>query len=142
MFFKQNSLKDKIPRLYILDITMPSGMKCVKIGVSSGSNSVDRMMQVNRDIFNKYRCTAMIRIHKDKALDSREEAFRLESMLHRFFKDYRYTPAKAFDGSTELFCIDVRAAKDALDFTLDGNNLDEYTYEPLDYEEDLDSLPF
>jgi hypothetical protein len=121
---------------------MPSGMKCVKIGVRSGSNSVDRMMQVNRDIFNKYRCTAMIRIQRDKALDYKKEAFRIESMLHRFFKDYRYTPKKVFDGSTELFCIEVQAAKDALDFALEGNNLDEYSYEPKEYEEDEDNLNF
>jgi hypothetical protein len=121
---------------------MPSGMKCIKIGVSSGSNSVERMMQINRGIFNKYRCTAMIRIQRDRPLDSRKEAFRLESMLHRFFKDYRYTHKETFDGSTELFSVYIQAAKDALDFALDGNNLDEYNYDPLDYEEDEDHLPF
>lgn len=130
----------KLDRLYILSIRFESDMEVIKIGKSSGKSSLDRMLQIQRDYFKKYRCTFICRIVRDREC---EDVYKKESMLHRFFQDYRYYPKVPFDGSTELFCISLDAAKEAYEAALDGENLDLFVYDPLVYEEDQkDKLPF
>ena len=128
-------------RVYLLDITFASGMKCVKIGKSSGKDSLDRMLQIQRDYYNKYRTTFLCNIKRDRPVD---DAFRIESELHKFFQDYKYTPKIPFDGSTELFVIEVQAATEALEYILENgvDSLIGYVYDPKVYEEEVDELPF
>ena len=128
-------------RVYLLDITFASGMKCVKIGKSSGKDSLDRMLQIQRDYYNKYRVTFICNIKRDRAVD---DAFRIESELHKFFQDYRYTAKIPFDGSTELFVINIEAAVEAYEYILENGvgSLEGYEYNPEVYKEEVDELPF
>ena len=126
-------------RLYLFNIEMPSGMKCVKIGVASHESSLDRMMTVNRSIFQKYRCTAKIGIARDREVPA-DKCFKYETILHHFFKDYQYTPPVKFDGSTELFAIPIEDAKQALEAVIEGEEPD-FTYVLPNKEESVD-LPF
>jgi len=137
--FHSNS---SIDRLYLLLIEMPSGMKVVKIGKASGSSSLDRMMQINRDIFNKYRCTAKIQIKRDRPID--KDVFKYEAELHKFFKDYKYNPKVAFDGSSECFVIYEEAAVSVYEHIIEHGlgSLDDFYYEPLDYVKPQDNLSF
>jgi len=128
-----------LDRLYIFSIRFESGMEVVKIGKSSGKSSLDRMLQIQRDYFNKYRCTFICRIVRDRECD---DVFSKESMLHRFFKEYQYKPHTAFDGSTELFVIGLDEAKMAYKAVLDGENLDEYEYDPEIFKAEVDNLLF
>ena len=143
MFFKRDEgLCEQVERLYLLDITFESGMKVVKIGKSSGKHSIDRMLQIQRDYFKKYRTTFLCRIKRDREV--KKDVFKIEAELHRFFNDFRYTAKIPFDGSTELFAISVEGAIAAYEFVLEGKDLSEYEYDPTVYEskEDVDELPF
>lgn len=135
------SSEPKQDRVYLLDITFASGMKCIKIGKSSGKSSLDRMLQIQRDYYNKYRVTFICNIKRDRPVD---DAFKVETALHKFFQDYKYTPKIAFDGSTELFCIYPEAAVEALEHILENGvgSLLGYEYNPEVYREEVDELPF
>lgn len=128
-------------RVYLLDITFASGMKCIKIGKSSGKSSLDRMLQIQRDYYNKYRVTFICNIKRDRPVD---DAFKVETALHKFFQDYKYTPKIAFDGSTELFVISIEAAVEAYEYILENgvDSLKDYEYDPEVYREEVDELPF
>lgn len=128
-------------RVYLLDITFASGMKCIKVGKSSGRSSLDRMLQIQRDYYNKYRVTFICNIKRDRPVD---DAFKIESELHKFFQDYKYTPKVPFDGSTELFAIYPEAAVEALEYILENGvgSLLEYEYRPEVYKEEVDELQF
>ena len=135
------SSEPKQDRVYLLDITFASGMKVVKIGKSSGKDSLDRMLQIQRDYYNKYRVTFICNIKRDRAV---EDAFQVETALHKFFQDYKYTPKIAFDGSTELFNIHLEAAVEVYEHILENGvgSLEEYEYNPEVYKEEVDLLPF
>lgn len=143
-YARTNGLDEpKQKRVYILAIRFENGMECIKIGVSSGPSSLDRMLQIQRDYFNKNRTTFLCRIIRDRPTDN---AYKIESTLHRFFKEYQYTPQTRFDGSTELFVCYKQAAIESLEYLLDNgiDALDEYEYDPEVYRdnEPLDCLPF
>jgi len=114
-------------RLYLFDITLASGLKVVKIGVASGGSSLDRMMQVNRDYFQKYRTTFAAGIKRDREVPQ-DQVFKMEAILHRFFKNYQYQAKKKFDGCTELFVVPLQDAVDAMELVLSGEEPD-FTYE-------------
>lgn len=136
-----HTVEPKQDRVYLLDITFASGMKVVKIGKSSGKSSLDRMLQIQRDYYNKYRVTFICNIKRDRAV---EDAFKVETALHKFFQDYKYTAKIPFDGSTELFCISIEAATEAYEYILENGvgSLEEYEYNPEVYKEEVDELPF
>lgn len=136
-----NGTSSNLDRLYLLDITFASGMKCVKIGKSSGKSSLDRMLQIQRDYYNKYRTTFICSIKRDRPVDN---VFSLETALHRFFSEYQYRPKIPFDGSTELFAIPIEAAVDAYEYLLENgvDSLNEYEYNPDNYKEEEVELPF
>lgn len=116
----------KKQRLYILDIELPSGMRVTKIGKASGASSKERMLQINGSIFDKFRCTAKISIKRDREIDA-DKVFKYETLLHRFFSDYKYESAHKWDGCTEAFCVPIEDAKAAYDLIIEGNEPD-FTY--------------
>jgi len=126
-------------RLYLFDITLKSGLKVVKIGVASHNSSVDRMFQVNRDYFMKYRESFRCTIKRDREVPA-DKCFQMETILHKFFKDYQYTPKVRFDGSTELFCIPLSDAVQAYEAVIEGL-VPEHTYIMPDQSE-KDGLTF
>jgi len=91
-------------RLYLMHITMPSGVVLHKFGVASGSSSKDRLLQICGSIFDKFRQTPMIKLIRDREVPA-EEVFKLESTLHKFFSSYRYDSPHKFDGVTECFVL-------------------------------------
>jgi len=110
--------KPQVDRLYLFEIQFKSGLHAVKFGKSSGKDSVDRMLQIQRDYFMKYRWTFLCHIKRDRVVE--EDVFKYESELHEFFKDYQFVPEKPFDGSTELFLIDYDAAVDVYEYLLEN----------------------
>ena len=115
-------------------------MKAVKIGVASGESSVDRMFQVNRDYFMKYRTCFSCKISRDRVVPA-DECFKMESILHKFFSNYNYTPKIKFDGSTELFTIPIEDAIQAYELVIEGVEPD-FVYQMPSTKEAEDSLPF
>lgn len=140
--FKIHTKKPDQERLYIFHIKFDSGMEVVKIGKSSGDNSVDRMLQIQRDYFMRNRCTFICKIKRDRVVP--ENVFQYETVLHHFFKDYQYTPKSSFDGSSELFAIPLDAAVDVYEYLLENglDSLDGMEFDPSNYYEEEDQLPF
>ena len=71
-----------------------------KVGVASGKSSVDRLMQVQRSFFMAHRYTFFCNIIRDRSCD---DAFAVETRLHKLFKGENFYHGKKFDGSTEFF---------------------------------------
>jgi hypothetical protein len=129
-------------RLYLLWIQLKSGLKVVKFGKSSGSSSVDRMMQIQRDYFMKNRWTFICNLKRDRAVDN---VFQYEHELHEFFKEYQFKPKIPFDGSTEIFIVNWDAAVDVYEYLLENGlgSLEGIEFNPDAYiEEDLGEIPF
>lgn len=98
-------------------------MPVFKIGKSSGENSVARLQQITKDHYNTYRYFPQCGIKRDRQVDN---AFELEAMLHRAFRDCRYIPVSPFDGCTEMFVIPEDVAVKSFELALEGTNFDEY----------------
>lgn len=139
-FLNVGSAPEKKQRLYIMEITLPTGMRVTKIGKASGSSSKERMLQINSSIFDKYRCTAMISIKRDRSVPA-DKVFEMESVLHRFFKDYKYKSKKAFSGVTECFVVPLEDVVQAYELVIEGTYPD-FTYELVTAEDNEYGLPF
>ena len=135
-FLKVGKAPSAKQRLYLLEITMPSGMKCVKIGKASGGSSVNRMMEICLDIYQKFRTTPMIKIKRDREVPA-DKVFKYEAMLHRYFKEYQYVPTTKFSGSTELFAIPVDDAVQAFEAAIEGLEPEDAYILPPDEVEEL-----
>lgn len=127
MFLKVGGPGPKqVQRLYLLEITLPSGLVICKIGKASGPSSVTRMMQIVESIYNKFRKTPMIYIKRDREVPD-DMVFKYESELHRFFKNYKYETTHKWSGCTEAFCIPLEDAIMAYEAVIEGN-VPEHTY--------------
>lgn len=137
-FLKVGKAVQQKQRLYLLEITMPSGLVVCKIGKASGPSSVARMMQIVESIYNTFRKTPMIYKKRDAEVDA-DKVFQFESCLHRFFKNYRYETKHKWSGCTEAFVIPLADATMAFDAVIGGQTPD-HVYEMPKIEED--KLPF
>jgi len=135
-FLKVGSTPKIKTRLYVMEITMPTGITVVKIGKSSGHSSKERMLQICGSIFDKYRKTPMIKICRDREVDS-GVVFKYETILHQFFKNYQYTNGFKVDGGTEMFVIDTQDAIDSYDLVIQGIVPDKCYVRPPEEEEDI-----
>lgn len=129
----------KKQRLYIMDIELPSGMKVVKIGKASGNSAKERMLQINGSIFDKFRYTAKIGIKRDREVPS-DKVFKYETILHRFFSNYKYDTKHKFDGSNECYVVPIADVVQAYELVIEGVEPD-FTYTMPEIEEE-DTLPF
>lgn len=83
-----------------------------KIGKSSGKSSIDRLLQVQRDHFMKYRYMFFASIKRDKPC---ENAFEIETKLHQQFKGMKYYFDKKHDGFGEWFMCEEHELLKAYD---------------------------
>ena len=125
-FLKVGKEPVKKQRLYLMEITLPSGMVVVKIGKASGENSTSRMMQIVESVYQKFRKTPMIYIKRDREVPA-DMVFKWEAQLHRFFSDYQYNTNHRFSGSTECFSIPLADAVMAYEAVIDGM-VPDFTY--------------
>lgn len=125
-------------RLYLMEITLPSGMVVCKVGKASGPSSTSRMMQLVESIYNKFRRTPMVYIKRDKEITD-GKVFELETRLHQFFSEYRYESKQKFDGVTECFVVPLSDAVIAFDLVTDGE-VPDFKYKLPSKDED--ALPF
>jgi hypothetical protein len=138
MFLKVGETPKNTSRLYMMEITMPLGIHLIKFGKSSGKSSKARVLQICSDIFDKYRTTPMIHLKRDRHIED-DKVFEYETTLHNFFKNYRYTFGKKWDGHTECYVIPLEDALQAYEAVIEGNKPD-FTYELIEHEED--KVPF
>ncbi len=91
-------------RVYIMKFKMHEQNTWVyKIGKSSGKNSVDRMLQIARSFFMKYRYIPLMTLKRDREAP---DAFTIETRLHQEFQEFKYYHDKPIDGKEEFFLLD------------------------------------
>ncbi len=88
-------------RVYIIKAKMHDTDTWIyKCGKSSGKSSVDRMLQLAKSFFTKYRYIPLMTVKRDRPAPN---AFEIETTLHRRFKEFSYYHDKNVDGATEWF---------------------------------------
>ena len=89
-------------RVYILKARFDNAYDgyIYKVGKSSGRSSVDRLMQIQRSFFMSHRYTFFCSIIRDREC---QDAFTVETRLHKLFKGDNFYHGKKFEGSTEFF---------------------------------------
>jgi len=117
---------NKKQRLYLMEITLPSGMVVLKCGKASGSSSKERMLQICSSIYDKFRRTPMIKIQRDREVPA-DKVFEFESTVHKFFCDYQYKHATKWDGITECFVVPLDDMVAAYEAVIEGM-VPEHTY--------------
>lgn len=128
-------------RLYIMEIVLPSGMPVVKIGKASGPSSKERMLQICSSIYDMFRTTPSMKIKRDREVPE-DKVFKYETILHRFFKDYRYETKHKWSGNTECFVVPIADVVQAYEAVIAGNEPDFVYALPLIDPDDPWQLPF
>lgn len=128
----------KKQRLYLMEITLPSGMVVMKCGKSSGPSSKERMLQICSSIYDKFRRTPMIKIQRDREVPA-DKVFEYETTVHRFFCNYQYDSKTKWDGITECFVVPLDDMVATYEAVLDGQ-VPDFIYELPEIIEDR--LPF
>lgn len=136
-FLKVGVSTVKDSRLYVMEITIPTGDIYYKFGKSSGLSSKERMLQICGSVFDKYRQTPAIKIIRDRKVGA-DVVFRYENTLHKFFSFYQFSDRlhTPFSGSSECFKIDKDVAIQAYDAVMEGLVPD------FVYHKEEDQIPF
>ncbi|MCP4487718.1 MAG: hypothetical protein GY820_10440 [Gammaproteobacteria bacterium] len=87
-------------RIYVLRMDLPDGTSVHKIGMVNTPRSTDRMMELIRSWFVKYRFIPYTELRLD--LDT-PYPVELESHIHRILDHKRFTPNEKVEGRTEMF---------------------------------------
>lgn len=113
------NLEEDFGLLYLVQFDL-DGKELVKIGVTSRSIE-ERVSEILVSIFKKYREFPYCR---PKRFRKTSDAYEKEALLHEYFRDYNYQPAKKFSGSTEFFDIPLDQVVEAYETLLNGEELD------------------
>ena len=100
---KKSSVDKDANLVYILKVQLATGQVLYKIGVSKEKRHMDRMMEVLKDFFIKYRYVPFTSMKRFRVFP---DAYEVERIMHQQYKEYRYTFDKKFCGSTEFFTIE------------------------------------
>jgi len=103
----------KYGRLYVLKFTLDDGTVLHKVGMCNSDRSTDRMMEILRDFFVKYRYVPRCEMRRDKKTIV---PLLLEKHMHSLLDEWSYRFDEKFNGSTEFFSdIDESVLLDYLD---------------------------
>ena len=95
-FFKT---KD-IGRVYVIKMVLPGGEVVHKIGMCNSNRSVDRMMEILRSWFMRFRFLPYSELRLDMETGRPLE---IEEHIHKVLYHKRYTPRYKVEGGTEMF---------------------------------------
>ena len=113
---KQSLVKDSSKGiLYLLELHLEDKV-LVKVGITHRKIE-DRVLEILLAIHTKYRYYPHCKQLRFKTV---EDPLAKEQLLHKYLDEYSYTTEHKWGGSTELFLVDVAAAKEAYDKLLDG----------------------
>jgi len=99
-------------RLYVIKMILKDGTEVHKVGMTNSDRSTDRMMEILRSFFMKYRYVPYTELRRDKKV---RIPYIVETYMHNLLEEYSYTFDKKFDGSSEYFSIDEEAFLEYLD---------------------------
>ena len=84
--------------IYIYRLTLEDGTIVHKVGVSSHTNMIVRLLEIVRSFFEVYRYVPECRCKKYRLV---KDAYKVEKMIHKELD--RYIFEKPFSGHTEIF---------------------------------------
>ena len=90
----------EIGRVYVIKIVLPDDTVVHKIGMTKSNRATDRMMEILRSWFVKYRFMPYAELRLDMECSYPAE---LESHIHKVLAFNRFEPDQKVDGGTEMF---------------------------------------
>lgn len=96
MFFSRR----EVGKIYVIRMQLPDGVIVHKIGMCNSDRSVDRMMELIRSWFMKYRYAPYTELRLDMNTNYPKE---LERHIHKILKHKQFIPHMKVDGGTEMF---------------------------------------
>ncbi len=87
-------------RLYVIRLVLEDGEIIHKIGLCFSPRSTDRMMEILRSWFTKYRYVPHARLRLDKETGVPRL---LEKHIHEILDEWNWIPDKDVEGKTEMF---------------------------------------
>ncbi len=100
MFFKRIVEPPSTGRLYIIRLVLDDQDIIHKIGMTHSPRSADRMMEILRSWFMKYRYIPNARLKLDFETGV---PLLFEQHMHDVLKDWKWVPDKKVDGAQEMF---------------------------------------
>jgi len=95
--------RQDIGRVYVIKMTLPDGVIVHKIGMCNSNRSTDRMMEILRSWFTKFRFVPYTELRLDMETGRPLE---LEQHIHKILQHKQFIPNEKVQGSTEMF-IDI-----------------------------------
>ena len=96
VFFKRRD----VGRIYIIKMVLPDGCIVHKIGMTHSNRATDRMMEILRSWFTRYRFVPYSELRLDMECNYPGD---LEKHIHRILKSKRFEPDEKVEGGTEMF---------------------------------------
>lgn len=92
--------RQDIGRVYVIKMVLPDGTIVHKIGMCSSNRSTDRMMEILRSWFTKYRFVPYSELKLDMETGRPLE---IEQHMHKMLAHKQYVPGEKVSGGTEMF---------------------------------------
>jgi len=92
--------KPDFGRVYIFRITLSCGKTIWKLGMTHSDRATDRMFEVLRSFFQVHRYSPKCELKRDKKVLVPRL---VEKHMHSLLDEWKYTPNRPSDGSTEFF---------------------------------------
>jgi hypothetical protein len=95
--------RQEIGRIYVIKMVLPGNQVIHKIGITNSNRATDRMMEILRSWFSKYRFVPYSELKLDMECGHPRL---LESHIHKILERKQFIPNETVSGGTEMF-IDI-----------------------------------
>lgn len=92
--------RQDIGRIYVIKMVLPDETIVHKIGITKSDRVVDRMVEVLRSWFTKYRFVPYTELRLNQECPDPQK---LEKHMHAILESNRFIPDHKVDGGTEMF---------------------------------------
>ncbi len=96
MFFERRD----VGRIYVIRMELPDGMIVHKIGIVNTDRALDRMMEILKSWFSRFRFVPYTELRLDMSTSYPKE---LEAHVHKMLAHKKFTPHMKVNGGTEMF---------------------------------------
>lgn len=92
--------RQNIGRVYVIKLVLPGDTIVWKIGMVHSARSLDRMMEILRSWFSRYRFVPYAELRLDLECGNPLE---LEKHIHKILHKHQFIPSEKVEGGTEMF---------------------------------------
>lgn len=92
--------RQDLGRLYVIKMILPDDTVVHKIGMTNSNRATDRMMEILRSWFTKFRFVPYSELRLDMEC---QDPKKLEQYIHWLLADNQFDPNHKVDGGTEMF---------------------------------------